>query len=236
MKKMIKEHLYRTPAIFILTLIYLCSINSLALAGKIDSFPGNYSHSLTSDPWIALTFDDGPHMWYTSRILEALENDRAKASFFLVGKLCIRYPELVEEIFTHGHSIANHTFNHWNMTRLNEDRCLFEWLACSEAIENIIGEKTRFCRPPGGKLNEDVIKSAERAGLMVITWTINSLDCSGKSSDELKHIILSRLEPGAIILLHDGFVTTLEALPDLIRIIREKGYKLVTLDEMFYKR
>lgn len=236
MKKITTEHLFKTPAIFILVLIYLFSIDSLALAGKIDNYPGSYSHSLTSDPWIALTFDDGPHRWYTSRILEVLENNRAKASFFLVGKLCIRYPELVQEIFTHGHSIGNHTFNHWNMTRLSEDRCLFEWLACSESIENIIGEKTRFCRPPGGKLNENVVRSAERGGMMLITWTINSLDCSGKSSGELKDIILSRLEPGAIILLHDGFVTTLQALPDLIRIIREKGYKLVTLDEMFYKK
>ncbi len=236
MKKIIKNHLYRALGIYILALMYLCSINSLALAGRRDNFPGSYSHSLTSDPWIALTFDDGPHRWYTSRILEVLENNKAKATFFLVGKLCIKYPELVKEIFAQGHCIGNHTFNHWNMTRLSEDRALFEWLACSEAIENAIGEETRFCRPPGGKLNESVIRSADRAGMMVITWTINSLDCSGKSSDQLKGIILSRLEPGAIILLHDGFDTTLQALPDLIRVIRKKGYKLVTLDEMFYKK
>jgi peptidoglycan/xylan/chitin deacetylase (PgdA/CDA1 family) len=102
-------------------------------------FPGIYSHSEKRGPLVALTIDDGPHRWYTPRLLSLLEELEVKASFFLVGKLCIRYPELVKKIGEGGHLICNHSFNHWNMTRLPYSRLLFEWDACSEAIENSTG-------------------------------------------------------------------------------------------------
>lgn len=231
-----KPLMYGCIAVIIVLMISLNSFCTSSLAKTEENFKGVYYRSMTSDPWIALTFDDGPHKWYTPRILEILKKLEAKATFFLVGKLCIRHPDLVRQISIQGHSIGNHTFNHWNMTRLDFNRALFEWKACSEAIENATGKKSIFCRPAGGKVNENVIKSAVKAGMVIIKWNINSLDCSGKNSVQIRHIILSRLKPGSIILLHDGFESTIEALPDLIGIIRKKGYKLVTLDEMFYCR
>jgi peptidoglycan/xylan/chitin deacetylase (PgdA/CDA1 family) len=219
-----------------LALVILFSLSSTSESSSYPirgDFPGIYSHSEKRGPLVALTIDDGPHRWYTPRLLSLLEELEVKASFFLVGKLCIRYPELVKKIGEGGHLICNHSFNHWNMTRLPYSRLLFEWDACSEAIENCTGIRPRFCRPPGGRFNEDIIKSARSRDLMVIGWTINSLDCAGKSPAQIINTIVSHLQPGAIILVHDGFESTIKALPVLVKEIRRRGYSLVTLDAMF---
>lgn len=196
-------------------------------------YPGVYNQSEKRGPLVALTFDDGPHQWYTLRLLSLLDELEVKASFFLVGKLCIRYPQLVQKIGEEGHSICNHSFNHWNMTRLPYARLLFEWDACSEAIENCTGTRPRFCRPPGGRFNSEILKSARSKDLMVIGWTINSLDCAGKNPAQITNTIVNHLQAGAIILVHDGFESTIKALPALVKEIRKRGYSLVTLDTMF---
>lgn len=198
-----------------------------------ENYPGIFNHSEKRGPLVALTIDDGPHRWYTPRLLSILDELEVKASFFLVGKLCIRHPELVQKIREGGHSICNHSFNHWNMTRLPYARLLFEWDACSEAIENCTGIRPRFCRPPGGRFNGDIIKSARSMNLMIIGWSINSLDCAGHSSAQIINTIVSHLQPGAIILIHDGFESTINALPTVVKEIRKRGYSLVTLDAMF---
>lgn len=238
MKKWCEIFLHGTSRTLVWLIILILSVFSsepISAAGH-EVFQGIYTHSFGSEKCIALTFDDGPHPWHTPRILEILDHNHAKASFFLVGRLCIRYPQLVRDIHLKGHTVCNHSFNHWNMTRLDYERDLFEWQACSEAIENATGRRPDYCRPPGGKFNRNVIESANESGMKVIGWSVNSLDCAGKGSEQIRQLILQKLEPGAIILLHDGFESTIEALPTLIADIRKREYDMVTLDEMFHSR
>jgi len=181
---------------------------------------------------LALTFDDGPHPWYTPRILSSLSEFNIKASFFLVGKMVTRYPDIVRSIYKNGHSICNHTYNHWNLERLSPERTLFEFRSCNEAIELECEQDVKFCRPPGGHYNDSTFEAAQKVGLQMVLWNINGQDCSSISAEKITRNVMSALKPGSIILLHDGFDSTINAIPMIAAKAREHGYIFVTLDQL----
>jgi len=140
-----------------------------------------------------LIFDDGAHLWYIPRILDELKKLNVKASFFLVGMLAVKHHEIVRRIHEEGHTVCNHSYNHWNTKRLSYSRILFEWRSCNEIIERITGSLPGFCRPPSGNYNDKVLKAADHLGLIPVFWNINSEDyneiSAEKSSEGLRHLL-----------------------------------------------
>ncbi len=224
-----------------LLIIYLLFFPLLLLERPVMGYseipPGNTDmYAVKQDTTyraIALTFDDGPHLCYTPRILDELKKLNVKASFFLVGKLAMKHPEIVRRIHEEGHTVCNHSYNHWNMKRLSYSRILFEWRLCNEIIEKITGSFPEFCRPPGGNYNNKVLKAADHLGLIPVFWNINSEDCSGISAEKIVRRVTASLEPGSVILLHDGFENTLLALPSIVAKAKSQGYSFVTLHQLF---
>lgn len=125
---------------------------------------------------MALTFDDGPHPKFTPELLAVLDRYQVKATFFVVGKMAQKHPDLLREIQAAGHEIGDHTFNHVNLARLDEQGAAAEWKVGEKAITAITGEKVRYCRPPGGRYDREAVIAASELGLTTVLWTDNSAD------------------------------------------------------------
>lgn len=181
---------------------------------------------------IALTFDDGPHPSYTLKLLEILKRYRIKATFFLVGKMAEKYPDLVKAEVEAGHSIGNHTYHHVNLTKIPEWKVATEIKACGEVLKAITGRAPHLFRPPGGDYSKRVTEDAEALGYIMVLWTDNSDDCVRPGKNVIEEITLDRIGNGGIILMHDGIQQTLDVLPRIIEYLRKRGYRFVTVDEL----
>lgn len=185
---------------------------------------------------VALTFDDGPHSSSTKKLLEILRKENIKATFFIVGKMAEKHPELLKAEYDEGHCIANHSFNHVNMTRIPEDEIEVEWIACSKVIKSITGKTPLFCRPPGGDFDGIVIRAAMKSGLITVLWTDDPGDYSNPGSYVIEQKVMDFIDNGGIILLHDGISQTLNILPQLIENLKKRGYRFITIEEMANER
>jgi peptidoglycan-N-acetylglucosamine deacetylase len=188
---------------------------------------GNYSLKE-----IALTFDDGPHRQYTPQLLKILKANQVKATFFVVGKMAEESPDLIRAEYQDGHEIGNHSFHHVKLTKIPRKDIIVEWLACSNAIESIIGVDLKYCRPPGGDYDDRVISTATQCGLTTVLWTDDPGDYMSPGRDVLEQRIIWAIYNGGIILLHDGIQQTINILPSMIKSLKGQGYKFVTVSEM----
>lgn len=182
-----------------------------------------------------LTFDDGPHPKYTDMILATLKQENVKALFFITG-YGAKNMEVLERIHKDGHTIGVHTMTHPNMAKLSvaEQRQEIEPLIA--LIEKVTGQKPKYFRPPFGAYNDDLRGLMKEYGMELINWTNGSLDWADtdanghKDPNKVVADVIKQLHPGANILMHDIHKHTAEALPELIKQIRAKGYEFVVLN------
>lgn len=181
---------------------------------------------------VALTFDDGPHPPQALKILSILRKHKVKATFFVVGKMAEKCPDIVRLQYEEGHEIANHTYNHFDLTKLPPDKVHQEWKKCNDVIESILGFKPDFCRPPGGNYNNETVEAADKEGLTPVLWT----DDPGDYMDIDKSFLMDKFKAymcnGAVIILHDGGKHTAEILSEMITYLKERGYAFQTMSEM----
>jgi peptidoglycan/xylan/chitin deacetylase (PgdA/CDA1 family) len=186
---------------------------------------------------IALTFDDGPNPPRTEEILEILEDTGAKATFFVIGKWAERWPRSLERIAAAGHAVGNHSYLHaWHI-------CDYD--LAEAAITHILGRPTRYVRAQS--FDYDAMAQSPLAeSRLVMDACLNPADWTRTDPDDIFEAVMTdpQLGPGAIIDLHDGWeiedhaqrlrrpVPMIKALPRLIRELQDRGYQLVTLDEM----
>ncbi|MDD5354458.1 MAG: polysaccharide deacetylase family protein [bacterium] len=215
----------------IFSFILRAQISTISTAAMSDH--GNFDFKeYLNKPRIALTFDDGPHQFFTSEILKVLEREGARATFFVVGKQVKIFPELLQEIARSGNEIGNHTYNHYNLTMLDEAQINFEIKSNEELIKRVTSLTPRFFRPPGGHYNYKVVEAAKDNGEDMALWSIHPRDTDRPQVEYILQKVLNNVEDQSVILLHSGVEQTLEALPQLIRELRKKGYRLVTLSEL----
>jgi peptidoglycan/xylan/chitin deacetylase (PgdA/CDA1 family) len=182
---------------------------------------------------VALTFDDGPSGQFTSRYLDALDQYGVRATFFLLGLQVQRNPGLADMIADRGHELGNHTFGHHNLRLASLAAAMQDITLGERLIEHDSQRKILFFRPPGGNLNPPLIKMTTGMGLKIILWNIDPRDWDPASSKEhIVNNVLSNLQPGSIVVMHEGHQRTLDALPDLIEGIRQRGYRIVTISEL----
>jgi peptidoglycan/xylan/chitin deacetylase (PgdA/CDA1 family) len=185
-------------------------------------------------PAVALTFDDGPGP-YTLKILQILQQEEAKATFFVIGKQAEKKGELLRKAVSIGCEIGNHTYSHLNSEKAERARLIEEILKTHDVVERETGKRMSFFRPPGAWLDALSYKTIRSLGYEVVLWDVDSLDWRYKNRAVIVSRILSEVKPGSVILLHDGGgdrSATVEALPMIIREIKKKGYSLVTLSEL----
>ena len=188
---------------------------------------------------VALTFDDGPDLDYTPRILDVLRKKRANATFYFTGARTEAYPEVVRQVLREGHEIGNHSFDHPRMAALSAEDIRYQIGITDDIIQNVTGRRPITFRPPYGEVSALVLEQAADLGHLVILWDIDTLDWRGLSKEQILTRALKDLKPGSIILMHSAsggpkqdLSGTVEALPYLIDAIRARGFNLVTVSEM----
>jgi peptidoglycan/xylan/chitin deacetylase (PgdA/CDA1 family) len=181
---------------------------------------------------VALTFDDGPHANWTPQLLDLLRSLKVRATFFVVGKMVDKYPELVARELADGHEIANHTYDHLNLKKLPLAKVEKEIKDGAEAIRRAVGYTPMFFRPPGGQYNSDTLKAAADLHFTLVLWTANSKDFTYPAPAVLEQRLLAKPINGGILLCHDGIPATMQILPDLVAKLRAQGYSFVTVSEL----
>ncbi|GIP32499.1 polysaccharide deacetylase family protein [Paenibacillus sp. J2TS4] len=187
---------------------------------------------------VSLTYDDGPDDRWTPQILDVLKAHQVKAAFFCVGWRIQRYPDVLKRIVQEGHIVANHTWNHPNLTKLPVNEVKNEIVRTEDEINRLVGRRTALFRPPYGALSDQVVKTILAMNYKIILWDVDSLDWSGLTAEQVATNILSHAHPGAIILQHSAIgiggslQNTVNALPYTIETLRKQGYSFATLPEL----
>jgi peptidoglycan-N-acetylglucosamine deacetylase len=193
----------------------------------------SYSSCRVDGPYIAMTFDDGPHPILTPRLLDMLKVRGIKATFFLIGQNAAEYPDIVRRMAAEGHEIGNHTWSHPQLTKLNPAALREEIDRTSSTIAEIVGKPVLIMRPPYGATSDYINHWINREfGMKVILWSVDPLDWKYRNSARVERQILAGARPGAIILSHDIHATTVAAMPDVFDSLLAKGYKFVTVSEL----
>lgn len=182
-----------------------------------------------SDKIIAFTFDDGPS-YNTIKIVNTLVKYDSKATFFLVGNQVEKYAKTMDVLVKNGMDIGNHTYSHKELTKLRDKEILKEIDLTNEVIYNKTGIKPMFLRPSYGAMNKRIKKLST---MPIIIWNIDTLDWKYHNSNKIKDKILKYVSDGDIILMHDTYVATLNAVEMVIPELKKQGYKIVSVSELF---
>ena len=178
---------------------------------------------------IALTFDDGPHPIYTPQMLELLKEEQVPATFFLLGENVELYGDVVKEIAKEGHLIGNHTYHHVQITSLSLEEACKEIQETSDLIEELTGTGTEYVRPPFGTWNEEL---EERLNLIPVMWSIDTKDWTTQNVDWIVRKTVKHAEDHDIILMHDSYQSTVDAVKRVIEQLEAEGFEFVTVDEI----
>lgn len=181
-------------------------------------------------PMIALTFDDGPGRG-TEKILQVLQENDAKATFFELGSKIKEHPELSKKLADAGMQMASHTYSHPDLTTLSDAEIAKQYEKTDKAMEQATGLKPAALRPPYGSLDEHV---QSKTPYPMILWSIDTLDWSSRDAKAIcNEVYNANPEDGDILLFHDIYDSTAEAIETLVPYFKEKGYQMVTVEQMF---
>lgn len=179
--------------------------------------------------YVALTFDDGPGK-YTKEIVDLLVKNNVKASFFMVGQNIKNYKSSVKYAYDNGMEICNHSQNHKNLKNLSKEDIEYEINSVDDMLEEIIGERARYYRSPGGNQNENVLNTISKP---CILWNVDTRDWESRDTQKIISKTLKEVDDGDIILMHEIYKTTLDAVEPIIIKLKEKGYNFVTVTELY---
>jgi peptidoglycan/xylan/chitin deacetylase (PgdA/CDA1 family) len=182
-----------------------------------------------SPKMIALTFDDGPYPPVTERILKTLADNDAKATFFVVGNRLKQYKDTLKLEYEGGNQIASHTYSHKDLTALSIKEMLHEVNYANQLINKIVPVGETYLRPPFGRKN-DLMK--ENIGVPMIFWSLDTLDWSSRDANAIYKEIMDTVKDGDILIMHDLYPSTADAMELVVPKLIEEGYQLVTVKEL----
>ena len=215
---------------FIKTAVLLAAAILLCVPGVIDyRSEAETVNSTLDNKKIALTFDDGPHPYYTEQLLDGLKERGVKATFFVLGEHVEQYPDLVERMSEEGHLIGNHTYSHIQLTQRNSEAFKEELIKTSELIENLTGQEVQYVRPPYGTWNK---KFEKELNMFPVLWNIDPLDWSSRNVSGIVQKVTAKAKDNAIILMHDEYKTTVTAALQIVDELQKEGYEFVTVEEL----
>jgi len=199
-----------------------------------------FCRAATDQPWIALTFDDGPNDPFTSQVLDILEQNHVNATFFVLGKNVLRYPDVVKRMMREGFVVGNHTFDHQPLlfkSKAEVEKEIEDW----EQVMKPLGlPNLKLLRAPHGWKPINLGSVLKEKGYRLIGWTRGVWDTDQPGAEVLYQRLTKNISNGEIILLHDGIDTQVAVdrsqlvtvLPQIIKYYKEKGYRFVTIPEM----
>ncbi len=189
----------------------------------------------TPTRYAALTFDDFPMTWSADRLLEILRTRAVRATFFVIGHKGQGGEAWLQQAVADGHTLGNHSFEHRRMDGLDVQAAASDMDRCNVVIKSAIGTYPRFFRPPGGRASPPLRQAAASLGMKLVLWNSASEDYEDPPPAKIVEDVLKncRDRQFAVIALHDGSASTLQALPRIIHELRMRRYQLVTLEELY---
>ncbi|BAD39998.1 MAG: polysaccharide deacetylase family sporulation protein PdaB [Symbiobacterium thermophilum] len=188
----------------------------------------------TEDKVVALTFDISWGNQMAPKVLEVLRNEKVPATFFLSGPWAKNHAELVKQIQADGHEIESHGHAHVDLNTLGREGAARNIAAAHAILKELTGRDPTYIRPPNGAFNEASVQAAKDLGYATVIWSVDSLDWKNPGVDRIVNRTVRLAHPGAIILMHasDSCKQTDQALPAIIRSLREQGYRFLLLDDL----
>lgn len=192
----------------------------------------------TSHKVVALTFDDGPDPHHTPEVLKVLDKHNVKATFFIIGNRGIEHPQLLKEMSTAGHEVANHSYSHPDFNHYKKDSILEEIRKTNLLITKATGQKPVLFRPPGGYLSYELVDLVRKEKMVIAYWTYqqDSKDWrTGARAERIARHVVANIHPGQIIILHDGCPNgqeTARATDLILKALKKQGYRLVTVSQL----
>ena len=193
----------------------------------------SYSRVRVSEPYVAMTFDDGPHPVNTPRLLSMLKARNIKATFYVVGTNAQRYPHILRRMIAEGHEIGNHTKTHAYLTKLSAEGVSNELGFTHRVIVQATGISPKTMRPPYGAVTTGLKKRIKQEfGYPSIMWAVDPQDWKRPGSQVVANRIVSGTRNGSIILAHDIHSPTIDAMPNALDRLLAKGYRFVTVTQL----
>jgi peptidoglycan-N-acetylglucosamine deacetylase len=192
---------------------------------------------------LALTFDDGPDLKYTPKILDVLKKYHVKATFFVVGTQIQKYPATFRRLIREGHEVGSHSFQHLKFPELSAEQINYQLNHNNEIIRQYGGNPLKLFRPPYGALDPASIEIIGKLGYKIVLWTIDSLDWRGLKEPQVLSNVIPKLSRGDIVLQHCAADSKLEdlrgsneALPEIIETAKSHGYRFVTISQLLEEK
>lgn len=195
-----------------------------------DALPAAGSAELEAQPkFVALTFDDGPVARTTRRLLDGLRERGASATFFLVGNQIGVNEDLVIRMKAEGHQVGNHTWDHTKLQGADSAVVLEQVSRTDQKIRELLGDGDYWVRPPYGLVNEN-----QRALFKtpLVRWSVDPEDWKRQNVAGDVQAVLSKVQPGDIILMHDSYAPSVDAALQIVDALQSKGYEFVTVKEL----
>lgn len=230
---------------FVVTVIILASLIIYNIFGIHSSVQVNANKELlnegllpifgvsTNDMKISLTFDCAWENSDTMRLIDILDKYDVKATFFVTGDWCERYPDDVLSLYEKGHAIENHSNAHPHVQTISKDKLISDTLKCDEIIESVTGVRPTLYRAPYGEFSDSMLKVFETdLPHKVIQWTADSRDWQGREAHDMAHTIITNTQSGGILLFHNDTINTPEALEIILPTLIEEGYEFVLVEDL----
>jgi peptidoglycan/xylan/chitin deacetylase (PgdA/CDA1 family) len=185
---------------------------------------------------VALTFDDGPSP-YTDRLLQILNQNDARSTFFLIGNKVAANPAGAKRIADAGMEVGNHTWEHPNMTTIPPEEIPSQISKANDAIQAATGQRPKLLRTAGGLINDNVLAAAKQQGMADINWDVIPFDWMNDSNTAAtRYMLMTQIKPGSVVLFHDTYSSTVDLVYQFIPVLRANGYHLVTVSQLLGSR
>ena len=213
------------------TVVYKSDVDRLIAEGW-HTAPVDAPKPTNTKKAVALTFDDGPSK-HTSRILNCLEANGAKATFFVVGPNVLKFGDTLRRAVSLGMEIGNHTVNHANLRNLSQAEVASEINTNADYVEAATGIRPKLVRPPYGNYSDAILSTANTP---FILWSIDTLDWKTRDAQKTVDAVLSSVKDGDIVLMHDLYEPTAAAAEKIIPELIKRGFDLVTVSELAQRK
>jgi peptidoglycan/xylan/chitin deacetylase (PgdA/CDA1 family) len=229
--------------LFVVTLLVLL-LTLISAQDKTATPPGpslnrriaekiTFSEVNVDGPYIAMTFDDGPHATNTPKLLDMAAKRHTKLTFFVLGECVQQNPAVLQREVAEGHEIGNHSWSHPNLAKLSDEAVRSQLRRTDDLIVKTVGVKPKLMRPPYGELTKrQRIWINHDFNYKVILWDVDPLDWKRPGPSVVASRIIAGTRPGSIILSHDIHPPTIEAMPQVFDALLAKGFKFVTVSEL----
>lgn len=180
---------------------------------------------------ICITFDDGPHPYYTEQLLDGLKERGVKATFFVTGEHASLHPEIIQRMSEEGHVIGNHTYSHMQLKASNREEFKEELVKTNEVIEDITGKEVVYVRPPYGTWDKAFEKELN---MIPVLWTVDPLDWCSTNVANITAKVVDKARENDIILMHDYYESSVTAALKVVDELLEEGFTFVTVEEILF--